>query len=80
MKKWGTGGIEERVEAAESDKFPSTLLFLWYTPALQHALQDLRWCKLFYSLFAVSEEINYLTQISCIFFFKLYLIFFYDIY
>lgn len=39
----------------------STFLSL-YTPALQHSLQDLRWCKLFYILSAVSEETNDLKQ------------------
>lgn len=39
----------------------STFLSL-YTPALQHSLQDLRWCKLFYILAAVSEETNDLKQ------------------
>lgn len=58
--------MRERSEAQEEMRresgqlsvrqIPSTFMFLCYTPALQHSLQDLRLCKLFHILFALSEE------------------------
>lgn len=48
-KKWGWVQLSVR-------QIPSTFLFLCYTPALQHSLQDLRWCKLFHIHSAPSEE------------------------
>ena len=69
-KKWGmaeNGGRErERERERESswllDKLPSSLLFLCYTPALQHSLQELRGCSLFHIPSAASEETNHLHQ------------------
>ena len=44
------------------DKLPSSLLFLCYTPALQHSLQELRGCSLFHIPSTASEETNHLHQ------------------
>lgn len=58
--------MRERSEAQEEMRresgqlsvrqIPSTFMFLCYTSALQHSLQDLRLCKLYHILFAFSEE------------------------
>lgn len=62
-KRWGMAGKGGRsVSSWLLGKLPPSFVFLWYTPALQHSLQELRECSLFHILCAASEETNRLDQ------------------